>query len=124
MIFLVNVPVGAFVLVAGAKLLPSVAPSASSRRLDSRASALAAAGAFMLVYPLVQGRELGWPLWVQAAAGRRRCRCSPPSAGSQVRRRDAGATPLIEPGIFAKRSYVSGIVVRDGVPRRDGRHRR
>jgi EmrB/QacA subfamily drug resistance transporter len=109
LIFLVNVPVGAFVLLAGARFLPSVAPSARSRRLDVGSVALAAIGAFMLVYPLVQGRELGWPLWtkllmagalpVLAAFGYR-----------QVRRRRAGAAPLVEPSIFAKRSYVSGVV--------------
>src|SRR6266536_3772511 len=66
MIFLVNVPVGVFVLIAGARFLPSVAPSATSRRLDVTSVSLAAVGAFMLVYPLVQGRELAWPAWVQA----------------------------------------------------------
>jgi EmrB/QacA subfamily drug resistance transporter len=109
MIFLVNVPVGAFVLLAGGRFLPDVAPSARSRRLDLPSVALASIGAFMLVYPLVQGRELGWPGWTQllmvgalpvlAAFGWR-----------QVRRRGAGAVPLVEPSIFAKRSYVSGVV--------------
>src|SRR5919198_5311634 len=108
MIFLVNVPVGAFVLVAGAKFLPSVAPSSTSRRLDLASVGLAAGGAFMLVYPLVQGRELGWPLWIDAllVAGLPTLAAL---ARLQVARRRAGATPLIEPGIFAKRSYVSGI---------------
>jgi len=109
MIFLVNVPVGAFVLVAGARFLPSVAPSATLRRLDVTSVALAAVGAFMLVYPLVQGRELGWPGWVKALL----VAAVPVLAAFawlQVRRQRSGATPLIEPGIFAKRSYVSGIV--------------
>ena len=108
MIFLVNVPVGAFVLVAGAKFLPSVAPTATSRRLDFASVALGAVGAFMLVYPLVQGRELGWPLWIDAllVAG---VAALAGLARLQIARRRAGATPLIEPGIFAKRSYVSGI---------------
>jgi MFS family permease len=108
MIFLVNVPVGAFVLIAGAKLLPSAAPSTTPRRLDIASVALAALGAFMLVYPLVQGRDLGWPLWVVAVL----VAAVPVIAGFarlQMRRKRAGATPLIEPGIFAKRSYVSGI---------------
>ena len=66
MIFLVNVPVGAFVL-SPARSSCRASPRAPPRGASiSRASALAAAGAFMLVYPLVQGRELGWPLWVQA----------------------------------------------------------
>jgi EmrB/QacA subfamily drug resistance transporter len=108
MIFLVNVPVGAFVLVVGARFLPSVAPSATSRRLDFTSVGLAAVGAFMLVYPLVQGRDLGWPAWTLAMLA-----AAVPViaalAHRQVRRHRAGATALIEPGIFAKRSYVSGI---------------
>src|ERR671930_1486400 len=102
MIFLVNVPVGAFVLVAGAKFLPNVAPSAASRRLDVASVGLAAGGAFMLVYPLVQGRELGWPLWIVAILVAAVAVIAA-FAWLQVRRRRAGGTPLIEPGIFAKR---------------------
>jgi EmrB/QacA subfamily drug resistance transporter len=108
MIFLVNVPVGAFVLIAGAKYLPAVAPATRSRRLDLVGVALAAAGTLMLVYPLVQGRELDWPLWVLALlAG------SLPVlalfARHQVRRQRAGAAPLVEPSVFANRAYVSGV---------------
>jgi EmrB/QacA subfamily drug resistance transporter len=108
MIFLVNVPVGVFVLIAGARFLPDVAPSATARRLDATSVGLAAIGAFMLVYPLVQGRELGWPMWAKALL----VAAVPVMAAFawlQVRRRRAGVAPLIEPGIFAKRSYVSGI---------------
>ena len=108
MIFLVNVPVGAFVLVAGTRFLPNVAPSARSRRLDLPSVALAATGAFMLVYPLVQGRELGWPIWVKVLLA-----ASLPVLAVfgvyQVRRNRRGTTPLIETSIFAKRSYVSGV---------------
>jgi MFS family permease len=109
MIFLVNVPIGAFVLVAGAKHLPSVAPTAQSRRFDLPGVAIAAIGAFMLVYPLVQGRELGWPDWVKVMLA-----ASLPVLAAfgayQVRRKRSGATPLIETSIFRTRSYVSGIV--------------
>ena len=106
-IFLINVPVGAYVLFVGSKRLPAGAPAERSRRLDVTGMALAGAGAILLVYPLVQGRELGWPLWivgmlvaavpVLVAFGRH-----------QARRRRAGATPLVEPSVFRNRSYVSG----------------
>jgi EmrB/QacA subfamily drug resistance transporter len=109
MIFLINVPVGAFVLLTGAKHLPSIAPGQASRRFDLPGVALAAVGAFMLVYPLVQGRELGWPTWVKALL-----LASVPVLAAfgayQVRRTRCGATPLIETSIFATRSYVSGVV--------------
>jgi EmrB/QacA subfamily drug resistance transporter len=109
MIFLVNVPVGVFVLIVGARFIPSIAPSTRSRRFDLPGVALAGVGAFMLVYPLVQGRELGWPVWVEVLLA-----ASLPVLAlfgvHQVRRNRRGATSLIETSIFATRSYVSGIV--------------
>jgi EmrB/QacA subfamily drug resistance transporter len=108
MIFLVNVPVGAFVLIAGAKHLPNVAPTATTKRFDLAGVGIAAIGAFMLVYPLVQGRELGWPDWTKAMLA-----TSIPVLAAfgayQVRRKRSGATPLIETSVFRTRSYVSGI---------------
>ena len=107
-IFLVNLPAGIFVLVVGSKFLPNVAPTMDSKRLDLSSVGLAATGAFMLVYPLVQGRQLGWPTWSLALMAA----SVPVLAGFawyQLRRKRSGATPLIEPSVFAKRSYVSGV---------------
>jgi len=108
MIFLVNVPVGAFVLVAGARHLPNVAPTAATKRFDLAGVAVAAIGAFMLVYPLVQGRELGWPTWTKVMLAASVAVLAAFGA-YQVRRKRAGATPLIETSLFRTRSYVSGI---------------
>ena len=109
MIFLVNVPIGVFALVVGARFVPAVAPSVRSARLDLIGVALAAAGTFMLVFPLVQGRELGWPLWTTALLV-----CSAPTLAlfgrHQVRRARAGATPLMETSVFRRRSYASGVL--------------
>jgi EmrB/QacA subfamily drug resistance transporter len=107
-IFLVNLPAGAFVLVAGARLLPDVAPTVRSRRLDLTGIALAATGAFLLVYPLVQGRDLGWPAPVKAMMAAS-VAVFAVFAVHQLRRARAGAPSLIEPSVFAHRSYVSGI---------------
>jgi EmrB/QacA subfamily drug resistance transporter len=108
-IFLVNVPVGAFVLLAGSRLLPEGAPTERSRRIDVRGFLLAGAGMALLVYPLVQGRELGWPLWSELMLV-----ASLPVLAlfgySQVARKRGGGTPLLEPSVFTKRSYVSGVV--------------
>src|ERR1700730_5596421 len=108
MIFLVNLPVGVLALLAGARLLPSVPGQREGTRLDLPGAAVAGAAMFLLVFPLVQGRELRGPLWlvvmlassVPVLAG---------FAAYQVRRQRAGATPLIEPGIFARRGYAPGI---------------
>jgi MFS family permease len=63
---------------------------------------------FLLVFPLVQGRDLGWPVWVTAMLP-----CSAIAFAvfgfTQLRRRRAGRTPLIEPSVFTRRAYVSGI---------------
>jgi EmrB/QacA subfamily drug resistance transporter len=107
-IFAVNVPIGAAAALIAARYIPSAPAASRSTRLDLAGVALAGVGTLMLVYPLVQGRELGWPLWTKLLlAG------SLPVlalfAAYQVRRKRAGAAPLVEPSVFAKRSYVSGI---------------
>ena len=107
-IFLVNLPVGAFVVLAGAKYLPSVAPTLTSRRLDGAGMGLAAAGTFLLIYPLVQGHELGWPTWTLAMLAA----SLPVLAGfgvHQLRRNRASRPSLVETSVFARRSYVSGL---------------
>jgi MFS family permease len=112
MIFAINVPLGAFALVAGRIALPDASTgqtAARPRQLDVRGVLLAGVGMFMLVFPLVQGRELGWPTWsVAVLAG------SIPVLGVfaayQLRRRQRGDTPLVELTVFTKRSYTSGVI--------------
>jgi EmrB/QacA subfamily drug resistance transporter len=108
MIFLVNLPIGAAAIVIGAKFLPDAPATERSSRLDLPGVGIAAAGAFLLIYPLVQGRELGWPVWTQIMI-----------AGAvatfalfgvyQLRRKRAGASTLVETSLFANRSYLSGV---------------
>jgi EmrB/QacA subfamily drug resistance transporter len=108
MIFLVNLPVGAGALVVGARFLPAVPPAVRSARLDAVGIGLAAAGAFWLVYPLVQGRELGWPAWaVLMLAGSVAVFAA--FGVHQVARRRRGLAPLVEPSVFARRAYTSGL---------------
>ena len=109
MIFLVNAPVGALAIVGAARLVPAVAPAARGTKLDWTGVILAATGLFLIVFPLVQGRQLGWPTWVIAML----VASVPVLAGfavHQVRRSRAGHATLVEPSIFAKRSYTSGLL--------------
>jgi EmrB/QacA subfamily drug resistance transporter len=108
-LFLVNVPVGVFAIVVGARVLPASAPAHRGMQLDWFGIALTAVVSFLVVFPLVEGRTLGWPVWlvgVVAAAvpllvvvGRR-----------QRARIARGQTPLVEMSVLRKRSYVSGVV--------------
>ena len=78
-------------------------------RLDAVGTGLMAVVAFLLVFPLVDGRALGWPTWLFALMA-----LTVPLLAAfvvqQRRRTRDGRTPLIEVSVLRKRSYVSGIV--------------
>lgn len=61
-IFWVNVPVAVIALILGARVLPE---SANERRapLDVVGAALSAGAIVLILLPLVQGRDWGWPWW-------------------------------------------------------------
>lgn len=64
-IFLVNVPVGILAVVAGWFLIPRM-PGHPGLRNDYVGTLIFASSMVLLVYPLVEGRAFGWPLWVFA----------------------------------------------------------
>lgn len=64
-IFLVNVPIGVLVLV-GVGLLLRESRSEDPLRVDGLGVVLASLAGGLFVFPLLQGRELGWPAWVLA----------------------------------------------------------
>ncbi len=108
MIFLVNLPIGAFALIAGARLLPSTTPGATRSGLDVGGVLLAAAGMFLLVFPLVEGETLHWPAWLLGMlAGSAPVLAA--FAVHQHRRTLSGRTPLVELSIFTRRAYTSGL---------------
>lgn len=108
MIFLINLPIGLAAALAAMRFLPEFRLS-NATRLDLGGVALVSAAAFLLIYPLIQGRELGWPAWtfVSMAAsvvlfavfGR-----------YESRRVKAGKDPLVTPGLFRKRAFTGGLV--------------
>ncbi len=107
MVFAINLPLGLFTLLAGARALPASGPRRGGR-LDLAGMLVAGTGMFLLVYPLVQGREQGWParLLVMLAAA------VAVLAGFvvyQLRRSRAGRTPLVDFGVLGRRSYASGV---------------
>jgi predicted MFS family arabinose efflux permease len=70
---------------------------------------LIGAASFLVVFPLVDGRAMGWPVWIFGVLA-----AAVPALGvfaaQQRRRLRAGLTPLIEFSVLRKRSYVSGVV--------------
>ncbi|MFF8293445.1 MFS transporter [Streptomyces sp. NPDC016309] len=109
LIFLINVPVGLVGLLYGTKVITeSKAPQAL--RLDTLGVVLATVGLVMLVYPLLQGRELGWPAWGYVSMI-----ASLPVLGAfvawQRRKTRKDGSPLVELGLFRTRSFSSGLAV-------------
>jgi MFS family permease len=64
-IFLINVPIGLFAIVAGLRLIPPI-PGNAGMTNDFVGIAIACIALFLLVYPLIEGRNYDWPLWVFA----------------------------------------------------------
>jgi EmrB/QacA subfamily drug resistance transporter len=108
-IFLINVPVGIATVAASAGLLrESRAPRPP--RLDPGGVALISAALLLLLFPLVQGRQLGWPAWTFVAmAG------SVPVFAAFVayeRRKDRrDGSPLVQLRLFRTRAFSVGITI-------------
>ncbi|WP_328857462.1 DHA2 family efflux MFS transporter permease subunit [Williamsia herbipolensis] len=61
-IFFINVPVGVIIAIAAVAFVPNTKAERPSP-LDPLGVLLAVGGILLLVYPLVEGRQLGWPVW-------------------------------------------------------------
>ncbi|MET7748716.1 MFS transporter [Micromonospora sp. NPDC005367] len=107
-IFLINVPLGLLALLGALRFLPESRPAHASR-LDLPGVGLVAIGAVLLVYPLVQGREQGWPGWMYAMLVAA-VAVFAYFARYQVRRQRAGRDPLVVPTLFRRRAFTGGLV--------------
>jgi EmrB/QacA subfamily drug resistance transporter len=108
-IFLVNVPVGLAAMVAAWLVVPE-SRSPSAPRLDLVGMALAVTGVLLLVYPLAEGRSLGWPLWTFLLMAGAVVVLALFIAYERWRTRTVGS-PLVVLSLFRARSFASGMVV-------------
>jgi EmrB/QacA subfamily drug resistance transporter len=108
LVFLVNVPLGIAAIIGAIRLIPASKPDHGTK-LDLVGTALVSFFAVLLVFPLIQGREYGWPWWTYAsmAAG---LAFLAVFAVQQRRRDRAGASPLVTPSVFGHRGYSAGLV--------------
>jgi EmrB/QacA subfamily drug resistance transporter len=105
-IFLINVPIGALTWVLGRSFLPHRTGEDASARLDLGGVSLLTAASALLIIPLVQGRELGWPLWTYLSmAG------SVVALALFVASERRSGHPVITPSLFGKRGFVVGLVI-------------
>jgi EmrB/QacA subfamily drug resistance transporter len=107
-VFWINVPIGLVALVAGAALVRE-SRSARRPRLDLLGVAVVSVGLLLLLYPLIQGAELGWPAWsfLMMAAS---LPVLAAFAWYQAHRERTGF-PLVPVSLFRLRSFASGLLV-------------
>jgi EmrB/QacA subfamily drug resistance transporter len=109
LVFFVNLPLGAAAAVGAALLMPEVrAPHLP--KIDLLGSLVVGAAMLALIYPLIQGRQTGWPAWtfVSLAGAVVLFVVFAIQQASRARRTLDG---LIEPSIFRNRGYTSGTLV-------------
>jgi len=104
MIFLVNIPVGVLGTILAIRYLPDL-PRDRTKKLDVVGSVLLTAASALLIYPLVQGREHGWPAWcfLMMAA-------SALLFAAFVVSERRSAHPVVERSLFRNRGFVAGVV--------------
>jgi len=108
-IFLVNLPVGILTVIAGWAVIPATRGHPGMKH-DPLGILIAGASVFLLIFPLIEGRGFGWPLWafvmiVAAMAGlvifffyqRSRAR--------------AGLTQLLPASLISNGSFLLGSVM-------------
>ncbi len=110
-VFFVNVPIAVGTLAAGIRIVPQTRDWAAGRP-NLPAAAVLAGGLVAIVYPLLEGRQLGWPAWtwpllvvgvaavVALAAWEARGR-----AGKRV------TAPLLRPRLFQIPAFAAGLGV-------------
>lgn len=105
-IFLVNVPFGILAAALGRRVLPRHSGEDRGARLDLRGVGLLTAGSALLVVPLIQGRDLGWPAWTYAMIA-----AAVVAFGLFVVSERRSAHPVVAPSLFGRRSFVVGLLV-------------
>jgi EmrB/QacA subfamily drug resistance transporter len=108
-IFLVNVPVGLAAMFA-AWFVVRESRSPTAPRVDLVGMALAVTGILMLVYPLTEGRSLGWPVWTFLLMAGSGLLLALFVAYERRRTRTVGS-PLVVLSLFRARPFTAGMVV-------------
>ncbi|RKN11108.1 MFS transporter [Streptomyces radicis] len=100
-VFLVNVPIGVALLVAGLRAVPLGRPGGAERArgLDLPGLTLLTAAVLAFTVPLVLGQEEGWPLWCWLSLGASALLVAA-FAAYEARLARGGGAPLLSPRVL------------------------
>jgi EmrB/QacA subfamily drug resistance transporter len=108
-IFLINVPIGLIAFI-GSVLFLGDSRADHAQKIDAGGVVLLSVTLGALVYPLIEGRETGWPLWIIAMLT-----VSPFALAAFIwfekRLTDRGGSPLVTLTLFRNSSFILGVLM-------------
>lgn len=108
-IFLINIPIGLAALAA-ARVYVDESSSPDAPKLDLAGAVVGALGVFLVVFPVIQGRDQGWPAWGWVLLG-----LSAPTFGAFVimerSRARQGKSVVADLSLFRRRTFSAGLGV-------------
>ena len=106
-VFLVNIPIGVINIALAWKYLPKHATD-HSIKIDLLGSLLIMSSSALLLLPLIQGQEAGWPLWTFLSLGASLFGFGIFALQQRwvISRKN---TPLVNPDIFKSKTYNLGL---------------
>ncbi len=109
-VFWVNLPIGIIALIAAAILLPARSGARVKTPTDPLGLLLLSAGLIAILVPLIEGQDLGWPLWtyLTLAAGAMLILLF---ALWEVRLARRGRSPLVPPHLFSHPAFSGGVIL-------------
>lgn len=108
-VYLPSLPFAVVTFLAAAKALPPTPPGTAGR-LDLTGAAVLGVAAFLVMFPLIQGRSAGWPPWILVML----VAALPVLGGFLAYERrliGRGGDPLVNPLLFRIRSFGVGNVI-------------
>jgi EmrB/QacA subfamily drug resistance transporter len=114
-VFFVNVPVAACALIAGVRLVPETRDP-GARRPDAPGAVLLAGSLVAIVYPLLEGRQYGWPAWTwmllaAGLAGLGLLGMIEARRAARANGRNDPPAPLLRAGLFRVPAFAAGLGV-------------
>jgi len=108
LIFLVNLPIGILSLLAAYRYLPETARHRGAK-MDVSGVVILTLALFSLIYPLIQGRESGWPWWSFALLALS-LMIFVFFFFNQRKKKSLGKSPLVDEALFGFRDFNIGLL--------------